>query len=372
MLSEEEIKQLNEQLFEACQNQDLGKTKELIANGAQANYVKKSEGTWGAYDKESILHSAICSLQKDNEDPDQETWKEIIMVLLKNGANPNEKKESYDWRGCGTCQTAFDLLKYNIETPDPDLMRAFIKAGLDPNLARVQDIQSMRTYGCIKSNLLHDFTSSRDVECVIALLQAGADIDIRAIEDINNERGYREEKSETALHLAVLNDDIEICIILLAKGADIDSRHHFIDSKEIEKIKKENTTDDPRHPAYKNPWENIHVECTALHLALKNNNYHLAKFLLAAGANHEVSYKSGNDRISSLNLFLSGDKTIINKEEALKNSLTGKMSLESLIKSMAPSFATEILSSLTKVQDLSWEMDKCNFDEIFESLKSLY
>ena len=368
MTSEEEIKELNLKLMTECKNQDLGKIKELIANGAQANYVKRIQGTWGAYKRESVLHAAMQSLKKENEKTDVKTWKEIILLLLKSGSDPNEKYEDYDWRGCGTSQSVFDLMGSKM---DSDLFTAIIKAGLDPNLVSVTDRHSMRTDGCAKSNLLHNFSRSGNVDFVVVLLEAGADVDVYATENVSNERGYRENRSETALHLAASNDHLQVCIFLLAKGADINKMHTFIDSNLNEEIENSNRTDDPRDENYKNPWENVPVECTALHLALKESLYDLAKFLLAAGANHQIPYKRGDKKISCFDLFSTGVNSTIEKEEALKNALSGKMSLESLIKSMTPGVGAKVLSSLAKVQDLGWEMDNYNFGNIFKSLKPL-
>jgi len=56
----------------------------------------------------------------------------------------------------------------------------------------------------------------------------------------------REEKSETPLHVAVLNEQLEICILLLAKGAQINAIEYHLDAEQMEDIAKRNTTDDPR------------------------------------------------------------------------------------------------------------------------------
>ena len=77
-----------------------------------------------------------------------------------------------------------------------------------------------------------------DVICgpPLALLNAGANIEIRATESIQNERGYAEEKSETALHVAVSSNQIETCILLLAKGADINAIEYHLDSKMMDDV----------------------------------------------------------------------------------------------------------------------------------------
>ena len=71
---------------------------------------------------------------------------------------------------------------------------------------------------------------------LLALLNAGANVEIRGTESIQNERGYEEEKSETALHVAVSSNQIEICILLLAKGADINAIEYHLDSKIMDDI----------------------------------------------------------------------------------------------------------------------------------------
>ena len=363
MTPEDEIKdKLNQQLVTECKNQDLGKIKELIANGAQANYAEKSGE---AFNKGSVLQFAVSGLKNRN---DYEIWKEIILLLLKNGADPNERIEDYDWRGCGEMQSIFNFMSNKIDEPDSDLLQAFLKAGMSPNLQRVVDLNSMRTSGIAKSNLIHDFSRTGNVDCIFVLLEMGADVDIYATEKMTNERGIKHNTLKTALHYAASYDHLEVCILLLAKGADINKTHHFIENELNEEIQNSNVTDNPRDEDYIKPWENFPIECTALHLALKNNHYDLAKFLLAAGANQEIPYKRGDNEISTFDLFLSGEKSIIEKEEALKNALSGKMSLELLINSMTESVDT-IYSYLRVIQDSGWELDKYNFCSILESVK---
>ena len=361
---------LNIDLFEACKDQNIDLVKGLIAQGAQASYVSRTDGVWGAYDQESILHSAIYSLKDEASKIDRENWKDIIKILLSNGADPNGRKESYNWKGTGQSLTAFDLWRSLATKEDSGMIKLFLKAGLNPNLSRVKNIHSMRTDGVIKNSLLHDLTNSGDPEFIIELLEAGTDVESRATEDIDNERGFREKKSNTALHIAASNGDNEICVILLSKGSNIDSIHYFIDSTEDENIKNENTTDDPRDDSYKNPWININVECTALHLAIKNGHYDLAKLFLIAGSDSSISYKSGDNYISTIDLFQEGNKAAIEKEESLKNSLSGNLAIKPLITSMSESCRTKILATLTKVSNLGWELKTSNLYELFEVLKS--
>ena len=156
----------NQKLIEACKKQELAEVQKLILEGANANFVHREDGTWGAYDKYSVLHVAITSLSTNENisGKQKEVWKEIIRILLKNGANPNETKAHYDWRGCGSENTAFELLSHRMESPDPELLASFLDSGLNPDLPRVQDIHSMRTDGQIKTYMLHDFASSGNID----------------------------------------------------------------------------------------------------------------------------------------------------------------------------------------------------------------
>ena len=369
-------KPLNEQLIKACEKQDIRLVKELISKGAKSDFVQREEGTWGAYKQYSTLHSAILGLGRKPTDKEKETWKEVILVLLKNGANPNVTKDSYDWRGCGSRQSAYELLGYQTRSSDPDLLAAFLGAGLDPNLARATDIHSMRTDGCTKTHLLHDFASSGSIDCVIELLNAGADIDIRATESIQNERGYCEEKSETPLHVAVLNDELEMCILLLAKGAQINAIEFHLDAEQMEDVVKKNTTDDPRDEAYLNPWKITPNECTSLHLAINEKNLDLANFLLICGADSNIPYKRGDtESITSLEWFKSQDKdsqTLLTKSKSqmLVMALSDKLDIRTSLESMSRDTQDKILKTFDKIQEIGWNLNTNHFHDIFTILQS--
>ena len=79
--------EINQKLVEACKKQDLSLVKKLISEGAQANFVHKEDGTWGAYEKYSVLHVAINCLEinENTTSKQKEIWREVIKVLLKNG-----------------------------------------------------------------------------------------------------------------------------------------------------------------------------------------------------------------------------------------------------------------------------------------------
>merc|ERR1719473_715341 len=46
---------------------------------------------------------------RTKEGEDERAALEIIRTLLLHGANPNGKRERYDWRGCGDTTTAFQM-----------------------------------------------------------------------------------------------------------------------------------------------------------------------------------------------------------------------------------------------------------------------
>ena len=379
--SAEETKNVDkdQKLIEACKKQDLPLVKKLISEGARPNFVHKEDGVWGAYEKYSVLHVAITSLttNKTITSKQKEVWKEIILLLLKSGANPNETKARYDWRGCGSENTAFELLCSCTKSPDPELLSSFLDSGLNPDLAQVQNIHSMRTDGHIKRYMLHDFCISGNVDCLIPLLNAGANMEIRATESIDNERGYREEKSETALHVAASHNNIEICILLLAKGADINAIRYHLDSMMMDDVAKKNEAinDDPRDEAYQNPWKITPIECTSIHLAIGNNNFDLAKFLLICGADAAIPYKRGEEHIKTEDWFQSERSksgTLVEKtnSQMLGLALTNNLDMKTSIESMPREFQVKIQKTLDKVQELGWNFNTYNFPEILKILRS--
>ena len=76
--------------MQAVKSNDFILAKSLIGKGAKADYEFYEEGTWGAMDRYSPIHEA---LNRSN--------KEIILLLLENGAKPNSVSESRNWKGSG-------------------------------------------------------------------------------------------------------------------------------------------------------------------------------------------------------------------------------------------------------------------------------
>ena len=367
---------LNEQLIKAAGSQDLNKVQDLIAKGAEADYVHKTLGPWGAYRKYSAVHSAMLGLNSEKKPTveQEETWKEILKVLLKSGANPNETRDSYNWQDVGDEHTAFELLG-NERPPDHDLFSAFIEAGLDPDLAQTRNIHSKRTDGFIKRHLLHDFARHGSVDCTIELLNAGANVDIRAIESIQNEEGYCEEKSETSFHVAVSKNKLEVCILLLAKGANINSIEYHYDCKFMEEIADQNKKFDPRDEAYLNPWSVTPIQCTALHLAIKERNLDLVCLLLACGADVGIVYRNGEtDTISTFDWFKrekidAQTPAVASKLSNIERALKGKLNMNSILQSFTPDVKNRIIRTLDRVQEIGWNFETCNFAQIYRNLK---
>ena len=127
----------------------------------------------------------------------------------------------------------------------------------------------------------------------VVLLNAGADVNARAGESICNERGFREEKSETSLHVGVRRNELEICLLLLAKGADINAIESHYESERNENIVRLNQRihDDPRDDRYKDPWKITSVQSTPLHLAIQQQNLDMISLLLMCNADVSIPYK---------------------------------------------------------------------------------
>lgn len=354
----------SKKLVEACKQQDLSLVKKLISKGAHANFVHREEGVWGAYEKYSVLHIAITSLsiedkrsffrkffvKQRSKEHKENVWRDIIHVLIKNGANTNETKASYDWRGSGNEKTAFELVCTQTKGPDADLLSSFLESGMNPDLARVQDIHTMRSDGHIKTYMLHDFPSSGNIDCLILLLNAGANIEIRATKDVSGESGYSEKKSETPLHLAASKNQLEICILLLANGADINAIQYHTRG-------------------------NTPKEYTSIHLAIDNNNFNLAKFLLICNADSSIPYKEGDKSIKTEELL----QWLIERTENLdektnsqpfNKALTNNLDLNDIITSMPMDFKGKIAKIFERIQKLGWNFNTNNFPEISKQLKS--
>ena len=142
-----------------------------------------------------------------------------------------------------------------------------------------------------------------------------------------------------------------------------------------EDIVKQNTTDDPRDETYKNPWKITPIECTSIHLAIANQNFDLAKFLLMCGADTSIPYKKGNTNIKTEDwhkLEASKPKTLAEKTnfELLNQALINNLDMNDSIVSMPLDFKIKIEKTFDLIQELGWNFDTYHFQEISNALKS--
>ena len=129
----------------------------------------------------------------------------------------------------------------------------------------------------------------------------------------------------------------------------------------MKEVADQNTTDDPRNEAYKNPWKITPVECTSLHLAIINNHFDLAKLLLMCGADVSIPYKNGtSESLSTLDLFNS-QKT---KEEASLVALKDKLDIPACFQSLSRETREKISEAFAMIQDQGWNFDTHNFPDI--------
>jgi ankyrin repeat protein len=293
-LNGETTEDLNMQLISAAQKLDFKAVQMLLAAGASAAFVHDPEGVWGSRSAKSALHVAISSGRRQQWD---EAWP-IVESLIQAKADVNALRSEYDWRGCGSDVSAFEMVLPEA-MKDAKLLETFLKSGANANTKSVRNVHSMRTDGHSIHYVIHKGVQGGDLEVVRALLDAGADVDAVASDVYHNERGYNEHKEETALHLACARDDLAMVALLIARGANIDAVRI---SLEREHVEVESTTDDPRDPEYICPVRCIKVEETAIHMAIRNQNPNLLLMLACAGADVGMSRVRGDVATSTTNL----------------------------------------------------------------------
>lgn len=285
-----------QQLIKAAGNLDTVGVRNLI-NGARTRTEKKAlldrelcPGVWGACRNESALHAALqasprpsCSSEKERK----QRWMEVLCLLLENGANPNDKFEDYNWKGRGSSETAFDMVLERGALDDVGLLKLFLDAGADPTVATTSRIASMRSDGHTSHTPLHTVVKGGiAVDCAIELIKAGADVNARKLCQIDNERGYNEDSSETPLHIAVEAGSVEMCSLLLSNGANTEAEQKRLLPKRLD---VESPTDDPRDPNFVPSIRMVPVCQRALHLAIKENNPDLVRLLVLHGADKKAT-----------------------------------------------------------------------------------
>lgn len=273
----------NVELVGAAGRLDAEHVAVLLAEGASAKFVHELPGTWGSASSKTALHAAIEARPQDMASTDGVgAWVATIKLLLDAKSDVNAKRREYDWRGCGTTRTAFEMVvPVAISMQDVSLIEAFLACGADPNTKAVRDVHSMRTNGRSVRYVLHEAVQSNNLEVTRALIDRGAHVDAYSSEHFDNERGFNRHMDEMALHIACAAGCLAMVALLLAGGADVDAVRRDL---EQEKTGVESPTDDPRDPEFEASVRCVPVEERAVHIAVLRGNAKLLVMLLCAGA----------------------------------------------------------------------------------------
>lgn len=273
---------LNMELIEAAKSLDVQRVESLLASGASAAFVHDPPGTWGSCSTKSALHVAISSGYREKWD---QAWP-VIQMLIAAKADVNAKRREYDWRGCGSTQSAFEMVLPQA-MKDVQVLESFLDAGADANTKSERNVHSMRTDGRSIHYVLHTAVEGRDLEIARALLDAGAEVDAIASQRFDNERGYHEHKEETALHQACQAcvqgsppGHLAMVALLLARGANVNAVRVSLDREQLE---VDSPTDDPRDPDWVCSVRCLKVQETPVHIAIRQKNANLLLMLVCAG-----------------------------------------------------------------------------------------
>ena len=233
----EDSKILGKQLIEYCEKGDIEKVKELVSKGVPASFTYIEEGTWGAYDETGALHSAIQYFSKQ---PKESKSLDLIQFLLEHGANVNSEIGNANWKGSGSRTSAFQMVcNISLEDDDADLLKLFLKYNGDPNKEKRSESHTMRTDGRYISYPIHRAVDSSKPKCLLALLEAGANVNALRTERVNNERGYNQNLSESPINIAC-SKSTETFIPEENLDEWTENKIDRNIEEEIEKIKKEN------------------------------------------------------------------------------------------------------------------------------------
>lgn len=322
----------NMELMKAAEDCDAGRVKELLASGASASFIHDPPGTWGSCSTRGPLHVALaarprapCGGQDAPPDVREEhgrrlgAWGETVRALVEAKADVNAQRRQYDWRGCGSTSTAFELaLPFAMQ--DPALLELFLANGADANTKQVRHVHSMRTDGVFVEYVLHRSVAGRNLEVTRALLDAGADVNAIAKEKADNERGFNRNKQETPLHRACDSGtpDLAMCALLVARGANLNAVREDLDQVESG---ADSPTDDPREDGFVSSVICVPVTETALHMAIRNKAPDLVVLLVCAGADASIQRCYGEAKATCEDLC-NGDAELLKALKAEWNQDT--------------------------------------------------
>ncbi|CAK0896218.1 unnamed protein product [Prorocentrum cordatum] len=309
---------LNMELMKAADACDVDRVKELLASGAKASFIHDPPGTWGSCSTRGPLHAVLLARPRSPRDGGGAeagehgrrlgAWRGAVQALVEAKADVNAQQREYDWRGCGSTSTAFELaLPFLMQ--DPELLKLFLANGADANAKQVRHIHSMRTDAKFSEHVLHKCVAGRNLEVARELLDNGADVNAIARKCANNERGHNQRKEETPLHRACDSStpDLAMCALLIARGADLNVMREDLDQVASG---VESPTDDPREDGFVSSVICVPVKETALHMAIRNRAQDLVVLLVCAGANASLQRCYGDVKTSCEDLC-NGDEDLL-------------------------------------------------------------
>ena len=198
----------------------LEKLSSLLEEGADAGFVEREEGVWGAYSSSPLLclllNSAVFRTSKDGE-----IAAIIVEKMLAYGASISSMKGSRDWRGSGSEKSVFDIglrLRKGTKTPATlRVMKLMLKYADEKTLKPAhRSISSMRSDGYESSNFLHEtvqgLSSSSGMALKIDEFKLIVDkfaelklLNAPAVSSITNERGWHTNEANQAIHFLLKN-----------------------------------------------------------------------------------------------------------------------------------------------------------------------
>eukprot|EP01112_Ceratiomyxa_fruticulosa_P020625 TRINITY_DN7085_c0_g1_i2.p1 TRINITY_DN7085_c0_g1~~TRINITY_DN7085_c0_g1_i2.p1 ORF type:complete len:352 (-),score=66.25 TRINITY_DN7085_c0_g1_i2:126-1181(-) len=284
--------ELGNELMKAVQEDNLERVKELIESGANPRFQYRKEGVWGEHVQKSVIHTALENYEV-NAIP-------IIKLLLDKGVDVNSVSSESNWKGSGVKNTAFDMaLERALNLDDSELLELFLKRGGDPNKEIVEEMHTMRTDGREIKSSIHAAAAKENPVFLRLLLENGAKTDAIHKEKMDNERGSREDRTETALHIACESELIANVALLLRYGANVNAERKWLSNVHIE---VNSPTDNPRDSAFISSVRIEPVIEYPIHIALKHQNEGLVALLSSFGADTSSIFQYGDSSSTCVEL----------------------------------------------------------------------